>query len=404
MSTEIKLEHVSKIFGSKPKSIVPMIKAGKSKQEILAETNHTVGVYDASFEIEKGEMFVIMGLSGSGKSTLIRCLNLLNKPTDGAIYVDDENITAYNNLQLRVFRQKKIAMVFQHFGLFSHRTILENVEYGLEIRGVSKEERRNIAIKNIASVGLKGYEDKYPSELSGGMQQRVGLARALANDPDILLMDEPFSALDPLIRREMQLELLDIQDRLQKTIVFITHDVNEAFKLGDRVAVMKDGHVVQVGTPEEIIASPADDYISEFIKDIDRSKIFQAEHIMIKPNALVSMKDGVNVAIKEMEENGISSVFVVDRKRIVQGIVTIDDAIDGIKTNKRLPEILRQDYTLVDKEEYINDLIPKALDSKYPLAVINEEKKLIGFILRVHVLSGLVADEMVENEAAASEG
>ncbi|SES68248.1 glycine betaine/proline transport system ATP-binding protein [Oceanobacillus limi] len=398
MSTKIKLEHVSKIFGPKPKSVIPMIKEGKSKDEILAETNHTVGVYDASLDIKKGEVFVIMGLSGSGKSTLIRCFNLLNKPTTGSIYIDDQDIVTSNKEQLKKIRQDKIAMVFQHFGLFSHRTILANVEYGLEIKNIPKEERRELAMKNIEIVGLKGYEDKYPDELSGGMQQRVGLARALANDPDILLMDEPFSALDPLIRREMQLELLDIQERLQKTIIFITHDVNEAFKIGDRVAVMKDGHVVQVGTPEEIIEEPANDYITDFIKDIDRSKVFQAEHIMIKPNALVSMKDGINVAIKEMKDNGISSVFVVDRSRHVRGIVTIDDAISAVKEKKTLEDILRDDFSIVKKEEYINDIIPKALESKYPLAVVNDEEKLVGFILRVHVLSGLVSEDVQESD------
>ncbi|MUK88795.1 betaine/proline/choline family ABC transporter ATP-binding protein [Ornithinibacillus sp. L9] len=398
MTTKIKLENVSKIFGPKPKSVIPMIKDGKSKEEILAETNHTVGVYDASLDIKKGEVFVIMGLSGSGKSTLIRCFNLLNKPTTGSIFIDDVDIVSADKTLLKQIRQEKIAMVFQHFGLFSHRTILSNVEYGLEVRNVPKEERRDIAMKNIEIVGLKGYEDKYPDELSGGMQQRVGLARALANDPDVLLMDEPFSALDPLIRREMQLELLDIQERLQKTIIFITHDVNEAFKLGDRVAVMKDGHVVQVGTPEEIIESPANDYITEFIKDIDRSKVFQAEHIMIKPNALVSTKDGVKVAIKEMKENGISSVFVVDRSRQVKGIVTIDDAIAAVKEKKTLEDILRDDYSVVNKDEYINDLIPKALESKYPLAVVNDEDKLVGFILRVHVLSGLVSEDVEESD------
>ncbi|WP_047979842.1 quaternary amine ABC transporter ATP-binding protein [Ornithinibacillus contaminans] len=398
METKIKLEHISKIFGPKPKSVIPLIKEGKSKEEILAKTGHTVGVYDATFDIKKGEVFVIMGLSGSGKSTLIRCFNLLNKPTIGSIKIDDLDITKSSKQELKSVRQEKIAMVFQHFGLFSHRTILANVEYGLEIRGMSKDERREIALKNIEIVGLKGYEEKYPDELSGGMQQRVGLARALANDPDILLMDEPFSALDPLIRREMQLELLDIQERLQKTIVFITHDVNEAFKLGDRVAVMKDGHVVQVGTPEEIIEEPANDYISEFIKDIDRSKVFQAEHVMIKPSALVSLKDGLNVAIKEMEDNGISSVYVVDRGRRVQGIVTIDDAIQAKKEKKSLTDILRDDYLMVQKEEYIHDLIPKALESKYPLAVVNEEDKLVGFILRVHVLSGLVSEDIDESD------
>ncbi|MGP4106530.1 quaternary amine ABC transporter ATP-binding protein [Virgibacillus sp. L01] len=398
MSTKIKLEHVSKIFGSKPKSIIPKIKAGMEKDQILAETGHTVGVYDASMDIKQGEIFVIMGLSGSGKSTLIRCFNLLNKPTDGAIFIDGEDIVKFNGSQLKKVRQEKVAMVFQHFGLFNHRTIMANVEYGLEIRNISKEERREVAQKNIDIVGLNGYEDKYPDELSGGMQQRVGLARALANDPDILLMDEPFSALDPLIRREMQLELLDIQDRLQKTIIFITHDVNEAFKLGDRVAVMKDGKVNQVDTPEAIIENPANDYISDFIKDIDRSKVFQAEHVMIKPNALVSMKDGLNVARKEMEENGISSVFVVDRQRHLKGIVTIDDAISGIKEKKSLEDVLRDDVTVVPKDEYINDIIPKALESSFPLAVVNEEEKLVGYILRVHVLSGLVSDDVSESD------
>ncbi|WP_106498155.1 quaternary amine ABC transporter ATP-binding protein [Lentibacillus sp. Marseille-P4043] len=398
MTAKIKIEHVSKIFGPKPKSVLPKVKEGMSKQEILANTGHTVGVYDASLEIKQGEIFVIMGLSGSGKSTLIRCFNLLNKPTDGSILIDGEDIVKHNSSKLKKVRQEKIAMVFQHFGLFNHRTILANVEYGLEIRNVSKEERREIARKNIENVGLKGYEDKYPDQLSGGMQQRVGLARALANDPDILLMDEPFSALDPLIRREMQLELLDIQERLQKTIIFITHDVNEAFKLGDRVAVMKDGRVIQTGTPEEIIERPANDYISDFIKDIDRSKVFQAEHVMIKPNALVSMKDGLNVAVKEMEKHNISSVFVVDRQRHVKGIVTIDDAITGIKEKKSLQDVMLTDITIVQKDEYVNDLIAKTLESKFPLAVVNEDNKLIGFILRVHVLSGLVADDVDESD------
>src|SRR5690625_115194 len=397
MSVQIKVENVSKIFGSRPKSVIPMIEKGKSKDEILDETGHTVGVYDASFEIKKGEVFVIMGLSGSGKSTLIRCLNRLHEPTAGSVYIDGEDVTKAYQRDLKRVRQEKVSMVFQHFGLFDHRTVLENVEYGLEIRNMDRDERRKIAMKNIEIVGLDGYEDQYPQELSGGMQQRVGIARALTNDPDILLMDEPFSALDPLIRREMQLELLDIQERLQKTIVFITHDVNEAFRLGDRVAVMKDGNVVQIGTPEEIIDEPANEYISEFVKEIDRSKVFQADHVMIKPNALVSEKDGLQVAVKEMRSNNISSVFVVDRSRRVKGIVTIDDAIEGIKNKKTLLDVLRKDITIVKYDEYVNDLIPKVIDSKFPLAVVNDEDKLIGFILRVHVLAGLINGENNNN-------
>ncbi|QFF97546.1 glycine betaine/L-proline ABC transporter ATP-binding protein [Psychrobacillus glaciei] len=396
MTVKLKIEHVSKIFGPRPKKVIPMVQDGVSKEEILAKTGHTVGVYDASMEIMEGETFVIMGLSGSGKSTLIRCLNLLNRPTSGAIYVDGENVVGYNKNQLKYYRQKKIAMVFQHFGLFSHRTVLENIEYGLEVRGMPKVERQQIAQKHLETVGLKGYENQYPDELSGGMRQRVGIARALANDPDILLMDEPFSALDPLIRREMQLELLDIQNRLQKTIIFITHDVNEAFKIGDRVAVMKDGKVEQIGTPEEILDKPASNYISEFIRDIDRSKILQAENIMMKPYGLVSLKDGLNVAIQVMRENGISSAFVADRKRQLQGIVTIDQAIEGRKQKKSLQEVMSTDVKTVRPDEYVQDIIPYVLDSKYPLVVTGEDLTIMGIILRVHVLASLISDNIEE--------
>ena len=396
MTVKLKVENVSKIFGPRPKKIIPMVEKGVPKDEILAKTGHTVGVYNASMEIMEGETFVIMGLSGSGKSTLIRCLNLLNKPTSGAIYVDGENVVGYNKNQLKYFRQKKIAMVFQHFGLFSHRTVLENIEYGLEIRGMSKVERRVIAQKHLETVGLKGYENQFPDELSGGMRQRVGIARALANDPDILLMDEPFSALDPLIRREMQLELLDIQNKLQKTIIFITHDVNEAFKIGDRVAVMKDGKVEQIGTPEEILEKPASNYISEFIRDIDRSKILQAEHIMSKPYGLVSLKDGLNVAIQVMRENGISSAFVTDRKRQLQGIVTVDQAITGLKEKKTLQEVMSTEVKTVRPDEYVQDIIPYVLDSKYPIVVTDEELTIKGIILRIHVLASLISDSTDE--------
>src|SRR5699024_6931543 len=302
MTTQIKLENVSKIFGPNPKSIIPLIKEGKSKEEILKETNHTVGVYDASIDIKKGEVFVVMGLSGSGKSTLIRCFNLLNVPTDGSVFIDGQDLMACSKNELKKVRQEKIAMVFQHFGLFDHRTVLANVEYGLEIRQMDKKERRETAMKYIELVGLKGYEDQYPGQLSGGMQQRVGLARALTNNPDILLMDEPFSALDPLIRREMQSELIRLQKHLQKTIIFITHDVNEAFKLGDRIAVMKDGHVVQIGTPEEIIDEPANDYIVDFIQDIDRSKVFQAQHIMTDVRVTAKKTDSLQSIVRKMEE------------------------------------------------------------------------------------------------------
>ena len=367
------------------------MKEGWSKEKILKTTGQTVGVDNASFFVDDGEFFVIMGLSGSGKSTLIRCLNLLNRPTAGEIIVNGENIVKYDKKQLREFRQKKVAMVFQNFGLFTHRTVLGNVEYGLEIRNIDKAKRQQIALEALESVGLKGWEDKMPTELSGGMQQRVGLARALANNPDILLMDEPFSALDPLIRRDMQVELLEIQSKLKKTIIFITHDINEAFKLGDRVAVMKDGKIVQQGTPEDILNNPSDGYIEDFVKSIDRTKVIQAKNIMMRPNALVSLKDGVRVAIKEMQANHISSVFVVGEKMKLEGIVTIDDCVKAVQNKQSsLRELLRHDYYKTTEDEYIENLLENATKSKYPIVVVNDDNRLLGIIVRTSILTGLL--------------
>jgi glycine betaine/proline transport system ATP-binding protein len=387
---KIKIENLTKIFGSKPTAVLRDLNKGLTKNEILSATGHTVGIKNVNLEIYKNEIFVIMGLSGSGKSTLIRCLNLLNRPTSGKIFVDGKNIVEYNKKKLMQYRQNKTAMVFQHFGLFPHRTVLGNVEYGLEVKGVIKKERRRIAAEVLNSVGLEGWANAMPSQLSGGMQQRVGLARALANNPDILLMDEPFSALDPLIRRDMQLELMDIQAKYKKTIVFITHDINEAFKLGDRVAVMKDGEVVQVGTPEQILNSPADEYIEKFVKDIDRTKILQAKNVMYHPNALISLKDGPMVAVSEMKAHGISSVYVVDSERKLKGIVTIDDAIKAIEEKKPLQDILRQDYVTTSPDVYVQELLPLAATARYPIAVVDDGNKLLGIIARVSVLSSLV--------------
>jgi len=389
-AVKVKVENLTKIFGRTPRSVLPQLKKGVSKEKILRETGHTVGIYNVSFEVLEGEIFVIMGLSGSGKSTLIRCLNLLNKPTDGQIWVDNEDIVQYDHKKLKEFRQSKAAMVFQHFGLFTHKTIIDNVVYGLEIKGLPLSERMEIAQTTLESVGLKGWGEKYPNELSGGMQQRVGLARALATNPDILLMDEPFSALDPLIKREMQQELLDIQSKLKKTIIFITHDINEAFKLGDRVAIMKDGIIEQIGTPDDILAAPKNDYIQKFVQDIDRSRVLQAKNIMFKPSALISVKDGLKVAIKEMEQSGISSIFVLDHDRRLLGLITIDDALDALRNNKTLKDILAHDFFTTTPETYMQELIPLATETKYPIAVVDEQEKLLGIIVRVTVLSNLV--------------
>lgn len=390
MADKIQVKQLTKVFGRNPHSIIKRIKQGQSKEQILEETRHTVGLNDVNFSVQEGEVFVIMGLSGSGKSTLIRCLNLLHRPTEGSVLVDNENIMDYNKQQLRDFRKHKVAMVFQHFGIITHRTVLENVAYGLEIKGMPKQEREEIALRHIELVGLSGYEQQMPDELSGGMKQRIGLARALANDPDILLMDEPFSALDPLIRRDLQIELLEIQSKLKKTIIFITHDVNEAFKLGDRVAVMKDGQIVQIGTSEEILASPANSYIEEFVQDIDRTKVLQAKNAMIKPDPLITEKDGLRLAIQKMRSHSISSIFVVNQERVLQGIITIDDAVEAQRNNKQIRNILQHDYETTGPEAYVHELIPQATRTKYPIAVVDETNKLLGIIVRVSVLSALI--------------
>ncbi|MCL7748985.1 quaternary amine ABC transporter ATP-binding protein [Halalkalibacter alkaliphilus] len=387
---KIEVNHLTKIFGSHPKQGLKSLKSGEQKADILKKTGMTVGVNQASFSVKAGEIFVIMGLSGSGKSTLIRLVNRLIEPTDGEILIDGEDITKMDKKTLIETRRQKLAMVFQQFGLLPHRTVLTNVAYGLEIQGVDKAEREEKALKSIEDVGLKGYEESLPSQLSGGMQQRVGLARALANDSDILLMDEAFSALDPLIRKEMQDELLHLQNKLGKTILFITHDLDEALKLGDRIAIMKDGQIVQVGTAEEILENPANEYVSNFVKDVDRSKVLEASHVMKKPEVLTTYKDGPRVAVRKMEEAGASSIFVVDKQKNFQGLLTIDDAIKAYKENIPMEDVLINSAVhCADPTTPLNDLIGIAAETKYPIVVV-EDGKLLGIISRVSILSGLV--------------
>ncbi|MFD2638670.1 quaternary amine ABC transporter ATP-binding protein [Piscibacillus salipiscarius] len=387
--SNIEIKNLTKVFGSHPKQGLRMLEEGYSKDDILEQTGNTVGVNKASFEVKNGEFFVIMGLSGSGKSTLIRLVNRLIEPTDGEVLIDGEDITKMKRDQLIETRRQKLGMVFQNFGLFPHRTVVGNVAYGLEIQGVGKEEREKRAQKSIEDVGLKGYENSYPNELSGGMQQRVGLARALANDTDILLMDEAFSALDPLIRKEMQDELLKLQNKLDKTILFITHDLDEALKLGDRIAIMKDGQIVQVGSSEEILENPANQYVSNFVKDVDRSKVLDAQAVMRKPEVLTTYKDGPRMAVRKMEEVGASSIFVVDREDNFKGLLTIDDAINAYKNDISMEEVLVTDVHQTTPETPLNDLIGVAADAKYPIAVV-EDGKLLGIVSRVSILSGLV--------------
>ncbi|HGH7943810.1 TPA: glycine betaine/L-proline ABC transporter ATP-binding protein [Streptococcus agalactiae] len=397
MTNILEVKNLTKIFGKKQKAALEMVKQGKSKTEILEKTGANVGVYDASFEIKEGEIFVIMGLSGSGKSTLVRMLNRLIDPSSGNIYLDGKDIAKMNVEDLRNIRRHDINMVFQNFGLFPHRTILENTEFGLEMRGVSKEERTTLAEKALDNAGLLPFKDQYPSQLSGGMQQRVGLARALANSPKILLMDEAFSALDPLIRREMQDELLDLQDTNKQTIIFISHDLNEALRIGDRIALMKDGEIMQIGTGEEILTNPANDFVREFVEDVDRSKVLTAQNIMIKPLTTVLEIDGPQVALTRMHREEVSMLMATNRRRQLLGSLTADAAIEARKKGLPLSEVIDKDVVTVSKDTVITDIMPLIYDSSAPIAVTDDNDRLLGVIIRGRVIEALanVQDETV---------
>lgn len=401
----IQVRNVTKVFGSKSDAVMKMVASGMDKKEILEKTGANVGVNQASFDIQNGELFVIMGLSGSGKSTLLRCLNRLIEPTAGSIVIEGTDILKLGKTELLQFRQKKMAMVFQQFALFPHRTVEENVAFGLEIQGVAKEERLAVAREQLGLVGLEGYGSQYPNELSGGMQQRVGLARALANNPDILLMDEAFSALDPLIRDDMQNELLNLQSQLRKTIVFITHDLNEALKLGDRIALMKDGEVVQIGTPEEIVSQPANDYVERFVRGVDLTKVLVAEDVMKRPSPLLRSKDGPHVALRMLRDAGLSSGFVVDEQRRLQGIVSATHLASAIQEKKNwMADVRIDDVTVISPAEPLETLFQKVVDSPYPLAVVDERNVLQGLILKSSILEALASQGGEEIVAQTTSG
>lgn len=391
---KLEVKNLYKVFGPNPRRVLKAIKNGASKDQLLKDTGHGIGVRDASFEVLEGEVFVIMGLSGSGKSTLVRCINRLIEPTSGDIILDGQSVTKSDSKELLEIRRKKIGMVFQNFALLPHRTIKENVAFGLEIQAESVDVRDKKAIEALEMVGLKGYEDMFPSQLSGGMQQRVGLARALATDPDILLMDEAFSALDPLIRKEMQSELMTLQSRMQKTIIFITHDLDEALRIGDRIAIMKDGEIMQIGTPEEILTDPADDYVKEFVQDVNRAKVVTASSIMKNPDTIISSKDGARVAVRRMRSAGISSIFVLDRQRKLKGIISIEDAMKLVKEESNdIDSIIDKDVYTVSPDTSIEEILPLAVNTKYPIVVADDEGVLQGIIVRVSVLSGILGEE-----------
>lgn len=387
-SIAVKAEHLYKVFGRRAADAVTRLEQGATRDEVAPLG--TAAVIDASFAVRTGEIFVVMGLSGSGKSTLIRMLNGLLPATSGTVTIGEDRITDISPARLREVRRRRVSMVFQHFALLPHRSVLDNVAYGLEIQGVARVERVDRARETIALVGLGGWEDKLPDELSGGMKQRVGLARALATDTDVLLMDEAFSALDPLIRREMQEQLIELQNSLGKTIIFITHDLNEAMFLGDRIAVMRDGRIVQVGTPEEILTDPANDYVEQFVHDVDRARVLTAASVMEPAKAVVGPASGPRAALHLMRDQQTSAAFMTARDRTLVGAVRDWDALTLARNGGRdLESIVDKDITPVRSDAALSDLFVPAVESALPLPVVDENGRLVGVIPRVTLLAAL---------------
>ena len=392
----IKVESVWKVFGKNVDRVLDVGNSGKSKAEIQSEFGAVVGLHDVSFEVQRGQTFVIMGLSGSGKSTMVRCLIRLIDPSAGTIVIDGNEITAMTDKELMEFRRDKIAMVFQHYGLMPHRSVLDNASWGLEVQGVPQSERYERTRQILDMVGLSGWEQAYPRQLSGGMQQRVGLARALVVDTDILLMDEPFSGLDPLIRRQMQDELLRLQEELHKTIVFITHDLNEALKLGDRIAIMQDGRVVQIGSHEDIVLRP--------------EGVLTAKKVMVAPKATVLGHQGPRAALHTIADSDGDAAWIVDRGQGYIGLLTISRANDALKAGINRLDLglgyVDQGYQAVSPDTTFDVLIPLAMGSDYPIPVTDGENKLVGEIHRSALAEALAetstADQDYEANAAAN--
>jgi glycine betaine/proline transport system ATP-binding protein len=386
----LSVRNLRKFFGINRASARKMLQEGASKSEILKKTGVTVAVNDVSFDVERGKIFALIGLSGSGKSTVVRCINMLQRPTSGQIFFEGRDVVHMNKGELHELRRSKISMVFQSFGLMSHRDVMGNVAYGLDVRGVDKGERERKAMEMIELVGLEGWERRPIDDLSGGMKQRVGIARALCNDPDLLLMDEPFSALDPLARHDMQFELLSIQKKLGKTVVFITHDINEAFKMGDTVGIMRDGRIEQMGTPTDLALFPANDYVKDFLGSIDKTKVLSVRHIMIAPSCLIREQADPVTAIRDMRENDVSTAYVIGRKMEFIGVVTLTDALQARHDNlPSVASVLTRDVPKVGQDVLISDIIGTASDTPFPLAVLDEGGRLEGIVSRAAILSSL---------------
>ena len=395
----IRVRSVWKVFGKDPKKVLNLEYEGKDKTFFQREFNNVVGLQDVSFDVQRGETFVIMGLSGSGKSTMVRCLIRLIEPTAGEISIDGEDITAMSDKDLIVFRRSKVAMVFQHYGLMPHRNVLDNAAWGLEVQGISKDERYPRTREVLDLVGLGDWENSYPRQLSGGMQQRVGLARALAVNTDIMLMDEPFSGLDPLIRRQMQDELLRLQSELRKTIVFITHDLNEALKLGDRIAIMHDGRIAQIGSPEDIVLRPEDEYVGDFTQDVRLESVLTANKVMVTPKATVMGHQGPRAALHTIGNSDGDAAWVVDMRERYMGLLSITNAEKAVRAGvKRFDQAWRfvdREYQAVAPTTTFDELIPMAMVSDFPIPIVDEGNVLIGEVHR-----SALAEALAETSAA----
>jgi glycine betaine/proline transport system ATP-binding protein len=392
MTVKIEVKNLFKVFGDKPERVFPMLEQGQNKADIFRLTGLTLGAQDVNLTINEGEIFVVMGLSGSGKSTLVRLLNRLIEPTRGQVLIDGEDIAAISKQALRQVRRKKISMVFQSFALMPHLNILDNTAFGLELAGVDKENRHAAALQALAQVGLETRANSFPDELSGGMKQRVGLARALANNPDILLMDEAFSALDPLIRTEMQDELLKLQAQHQRTIVFISHDLDEAMRIGDRIAIMQEGVVVQVGSPDEILNNPANDYVRAFFRGVDLANVFCARDIAVRKQIPLIKKhdtDGPGAALKQLQDQEREYGFVIDRSRRFVGVVSMDSLKQAAAAKQPLDKAMLSCPRPIVANTPVNELIGLVADAPCQVPVINEEGIYIGLISKAILLQTL---------------
>jgi glycine betaine/proline transport system ATP-binding protein len=379
----VRLENVFKIFGSQPRGrALELAQAGVGKNDVQAATGHVVGMSDVTFDVKPGEIFVIMGLSGSGKSTAIRTVNKLHEITHGHVWFEDTDVQTLSGKGLQAFRREKMSMVFQHFALFPHRSVIDNAGYGLKVKGIDKAERDSKSMVALDLVGLGAFAHSHPHELSGGMQQRVGLARALAADTPVMLMDEAFSALDPLIRRQMQDEMMEIQTALQKTIIFITHDLNEALRIGDRVCIMKDGAVVQIGTPEQILTQPATGYVAEFVQDVDQGRVIEVHEVMVEPQPL-SSGSSLEEAVTHLGDR--AGTFIIDANGRPTHVLTAGDAVGAMVEGKSLDECCRTDFETTTKTATLNTVYA-ASGRGIPIAVLDDDGVLIGNLDPRHIM------------------